>query len=53
MRGTRAKKIRTLAGFKPGTKVTYLMHKDTGQVICGRPRKTYLQLKKMYMGGPK
>jgi hypothetical protein len=53
MRGTRAKKIRTIAGFKPGTAVKYLMHKDTGQVICQRPRRTYQQLKKMYLAGPK
>jgi hypothetical protein len=51
MRGARAKKIRTMAGVKPGTKVTYLMHKDTGMVICGRPRRTYKHLKKVYLAG--
>jgi hypothetical protein len=48
MRGTVAKRLRKQSGFKPGTTVKYLVHKDTGMVICGRPRRTYQHMKKSF-----
>jgi hypothetical protein len=46
VRGKVAKRLRRIAGFKPGTKVRYLI--TDGTVSCGRPRSTYLKMKKEY-----
>lgn len=46
MRGKVAKRLRKVAGFRPGTTVRYLI--SDGTVSCGRPRSTYLRMKKEY-----
>lgn len=46
MNGRKAKKLRKMAGFKPGTKVRYMLQRETGVLSCTRPRALYKRLKK-------
>lgn len=46
MRGKKAKKLRKMAGFKPGTRVRYMVQRETGVISCTRPRALYQRLKK-------
>jgi hypothetical protein len=46
MNGRKAKKLRKIAGFKPGTIVRYMVQRETGVISCTRPRALYKRLKK-------